>query len=213
MIIETRCGGLADTNGYLVGDETTQEAVLIDAPQDAVNELLELAQSRGLKIKAVFFTHGHWDHLVDHDLVRQAVPGVKFYMHRLDEPMLIKPGSSLYQLPFTIPPGKIDVYLEDGQKLTVGSLKFEVLHVPGHAPGLCAFYCAAEKALFSGDLLFAGGVGRYDFPGCSITDLQASLRRVMKLPDDTRVYSGHGGMTQIGWERQGNAFIRQWKLG
>lgn len=213
MKIHMNVGGLAQTNAYLLLDDTTRKAALIDAPEGTVADLLSLARREGYDLQYLLLTHGHWDHLSDHAVVTQAFPNAKVLIHRADEPKLEHPGSAMFPLPYTIPPRKADGYLDEGQQLAVGSLAFTIMHTPGHSAGLVCLYCASEKLLFVGDLLMAGSVGRYDLEDGDPALLKTSLRRIMQLPDDTVVLSGHGPETTIGNERNGNPFIRQWKLG
>ena len=100
----------------------------------------------------------------------------------------------------------------EGEKIQVGGITLTVLHTPGHAAGHLCFYSAEEKVIFTGDLLFAGAVGRYDFEDGDVGLLKESLRRIMELPEDTTIYSGHGPSTTVGQERNGNPFVRRWKL-
>jgi hydroxyacylglutathione hydrolase len=126
---------------------------------------------------------------------------------------LQRPGSLLYELPYAIPPRNADGYIQDGEKIHVGGIVLAAMWTPGHAEGHVVFYDAVDHVLFAGDLLMAGAVGRYDFPDGNVGLLRKSLRRVMSLPDETRVLSGHGPETTIGRERKGNPYIREWGLG
>lgn len=213
MKIHMNTGGLAQTNGYLLIDEQHKAAAIIDAPKDTTETLLEIARAGGYDLKYLLLTHGHWDHLSDHDEVTAVFPKAQILMHKLDEPKLLQPGSVLFDLPYTIPARKADAYLEDGDKVHVGSITLAAMHTPGHCEGHLCFYSAVQGVLFSGDLLMAGSVGRYDLPEGDIELLKKSLRRVMLLPDQTHVLSGHGPATTIGRERAGNPFIREWRLG
>ena len=213
MKIHVNTGGLAETNGYLLVDEKQKAAAIIDAPKDTTENLLEIARSGGFDVKYLLLTHGHWDHLSDHDEVTAVFPKAQVLMHRLDEPKLVTPGSDMFDLPYTIPGRKADGYVEDGDKMHVGSIVLAAMHTPGHCPGHLCFYSAAEGVLFAGDLLMAGSVGRYDLAEGDLELLKKSIRRVMQLPDATHVLSGHGPGTTIGRERAGNPFVRQWGLG
>ena len=212
MQIHMNTGGLAETNAYLVVDETAKVAALIDAPEGTTASLLALARAHQYDVRYLLLTHGHWDHTSDHKVVTDAFPNVKVLIHKLGEPKLQRPGSTRFQLPYTIEPRNADGYLEDGQKIHIGQVTLAVMHTPGHAAGHVVLYAGAHATLFAGDLLMAGGVGRYDLPDGDLEQLRNSLRRVMLLPDETRVLSGHGPETTIGRERHGNAFIRQWGL-
>ncbi len=207
MKIHKNTGGLAATNAYLIADETTGDAAMIDAPHHTVAPLLNVARHHGWQVRYLLLTHGHWDHTSDHKVVTDNYPEAKVLIHALDEPKLIKPGSSIFPLPYSIPPRRADGYLEDGKIISIGNLKFQILFTPGHSPGHVVLYCAGESLLMAGDLLFAGAVGRTDLPDSSPADMEHSLSRVMALPDQTVVRPGHGAPTTIGEERRSNPFL------
>ncbi len=208
MKLHMNTGGLAATNGYLLADERAGAAVIIDAPQNTVNPLLNIVRHHNWRLTHLLLTHGHWDHTSDHQVVTEAFPEAKVLIHRLDEPKLLHPGSKLFQLPYTIPPRHADGYLDDGQIINVGDLQLQVIFTPGHSPGHVVLYCAQEKLLLAGDLLFAGSIGRTDLPDASTTAMKSSLQRVMELPDETSVRPGHGPATTIGEERRTNPFLQ-----
>jgi glyoxylase-like metal-dependent hydrolase (beta-lactamase superfamily II) len=209
MKILSATGGLAGTNCFLVADEAAKVAVLIDAPDHTVGPLLEQAKEAGWDVQALWMTHGHWDHLADHSEVSAAFPGAAKLIHKLDEAKLNSPGSAIFKLPFTLPPGKATGYLADGDELAVGSLRARVMFTPGHCPGHVCFYFQEQKVLVGGDLIIGGAVGRTDLPGCSVTDLMESVKAVMKLPDDTTLLPGHGEVSTVGDERANNAYVRR----
>src|SRR5215213_763198 len=128
MQVVSNTGGIAQTNAYLVADEASGKAVLFDAPDHTVGPLLDEALRRGWDVIGLWLTHGHFDHLADHLEVTKQFPNARVLIHRLDEPKLLRPNSSIFALPFTIPPGKADGYLEDGQTLSIGSLTATVIH-------------------------------------------------------------------------------------
>ena len=208
MKIHTNTGGLAATNAYLLADETTGTAAIIDAPRDTVQPLLNVARHNNWDIKYLLLTHGHWDHTSDHKVVTDAYPDAKVLIHALDEPKLIKPGSLIFTLPYKIPSRKADSYLEDGKTIHIGTLEFQIIFTPGHSPGHVVLYCSAESLLMAGDLLFAGAIGRTDLPDSDEADMQESLMRVAALPDNTIVRPGHGPPTTIGKEKQSNPFLQ-----
>lgn len=213
MKIYMNSGGLAETNAYLLVDEAARVAALIDAPENTTATLLAIARQNGWDLPFLLLTHGHWDHLSDHAVVTDAFPNARILIHKLDEPKLQNPGSLLFDLPYTIPPRNADGYIADGEKIHIGSLLLAAMHTPGHAEGHLVLYAAEQRVLFAGDLLMAGAVGRYDLPDGDVALLKQSLRRIMRLPDDVRVLSGHGPETTIGRERAHNPFIREWGLG
>ena len=203
-------GGLAATNSILVADETTGDAVLFDAPDNTVGVLLDRARERGWNLTGLWLTHGHFDHIADHAVVTEAFPAAKLLMHRLDEPKLRKPAAGFFPLPFLIPPalGR-RACVEDGDVLQIGGIRVEVIFTPGHAPGHVMYHLPEQKVLIGGDLIIGGAVGRTDFPDCSVSDLNNSIRRVMRLPGDTRLLGGHGDPTTLDHELQTNPFVQE----
>lgn len=208
MIVLMNTGGIAATNCYLVADEATKQAVLFDAPNDTVAPLMEEAKRRGLDVMGLWLTHGHFDHIADHAEVSKQFPNAKVLIHRLDDPKLHRPNSMAMLLPFKIPPRQADGYVEDGQTLKLGSIDVEVIHTPGHSPGHVMYYFPRDKALIGGDLIICGAVGRTDFPDSDPAQLDQSIRRVMKLPDDTRLLPGHCETSTLGEQRENNAYVR-----
>ena len=201
-------GGLAATNAYLIADETSHQAVLFDAPDHTVAPLLEEAKKRGFNIVGLWLTHGHFDHIADHAEVTRAFPNAKILMHRLDVPKLRNPKSSMFPLPFVIPPREPDELVEDGQKLKLGALDVEVIHTPGHAPGHVMYYFPNHGVLVGGDLIICGAVGRTDLPDSDEAQLMASIAKVMKLPPETQLLPGHCSASTLGDERQTNPYVR-----
>jgi glyoxylase-like metal-dependent hydrolase (beta-lactamase superfamily II) len=208
MLLLQATGGIASTNCYVVADETTGDCVLIDAPDHTVAPLLDEIEARGWYLNALWLTHGHFDHLADHLAVKNRFPDAKVLIHELDVPKLHNPGSAMFPLPFKIPPGQPDVILHDGDTLTVGNLTAQVLFTPGHSPGHVCFYFNDQKTLLGGDLIIGGAIGRTDLPGCSVPDMQQSLQRVMKLPEETRLLGGHGPTSTLAQERKSNPYLR-----
>lgn len=208
MQILTQNGGLASTNCYLIADEASKKAVLFDAPDHTVAPLLEEAKQRGYDLIGLWLTHGHFDHVADHAEVTRAFPSAKVLMHRLDVPKLRNPKAAMFPLPFVIPPREPDELVEDGQQLAIGSLQVEVIHTPGHAPGHVMYYFPNEKVLIGGDLIICGAVGRIDLPDSNERDLIESIRKVMRLPGETRLLPGHCSESTLAEERKNNPFVR-----
>lgn len=204
----TATGGIAHTNCFLIADESSKEAVLFDAPDHTVAPLLAEIDDNGWKFKGLWLTHGHFDHLADHAIVTTRFPAAELLIHDLDAHKLRQPGSRMFQLPFTIPPGEPTRTLADGETLQLGNSTVMVIHTPGHSPGHVCFHFQAENLLIGGDLIIGGAIGRTDFPDCSPTDMEASLQRIMTLPDDTRLLGGHGPATTLGHERASNPYVR-----
>ncbi len=207
MIIIANTGGIAQTNAYLVADEASGKAVIFDAPDHTVAPLLAEAKKRGWEVIGLWLTHGHFDHIADHALVTEAFPASRVLIHRLDEPKLLRPDSAFFPLPFSIPPRRADDYLEERQDLQIGSLKVRVIHTPGHAPGHVMFYFPEEEALIGGDLIIMGAVGRTDLPDSDPAALNASIRKIMRLPGSTRLLAGHGAPSTLAQERVENPFV------
>lgn len=211
MKIYMNTGGIASTNCFLVADEKAKQAVLFDAPDHTTGAMLDEAQRQGWDVIGLWLTHGHFDHIADHAVVNERFPNARVLIHRLDEAKLTNPKvqTTMFGLPFVIPPRKPDGLLEDGQKLKVGSLEFEVIHTPGHAPGHVVYYCASEGILVGGDLIICGVVGRTDLPDSKRADLDRSVRRVMQLPPETRLLPGHGDMDTLRDEMQSNPYVQE----
>ncbi len=207
MILQKLTVGPFQENCYIVGDEATGTGALFDPGDEATRIALAVEQTN-LEIAQIVITHAHIDHvgavtaLVD----EYACPVV---MHREAEPMLRQlPNQALMMgVRFGKVPN-VDGYVEDGEVIRVGGLSFNALYTPGHAPGHLAFYSADEGLVISGDALFAGSVGRVDLPGGSMEVLMRSINeRLLTLPDETVVLSGHGPETTIGEERAHNPFL------
>jgi len=209
MQIITARGGIASTNAFLIGDESTGKAVLFDAPDHTVAPLLEQARNRNWDLIGLWLTHGHFDHIADHAAVTEAFPNAKVLIHKLDEPKLLIPQSKFIPLPFEIPPRKADGYLEDNQELSIGSLQVRVIHTPGHASGHVMFHFPEQEVLIGGDLIIMGAIGRTDLPDADFATLAKSVRRVMKLAGETRLLPGHGDISTLNEERENNEYVRQ----
>lgn len=209
VIVVMNSGGIAGTNCYLIGDDATKQAVVFDAPDRTVTPLLDEAAKRGLDVIGLWLTHGHFDHVADHEVVTKRFPNAKVLMHRLDEPKLQDPSSSTFVLPFDIPPRRADAYVEDGQKLSLGELRVEVIHTPGHAPGHVMYHFPQEKLLVGGDLIICGAVGRTDLPDSDHAQLEASIRKIMSLPPDTKLLPGHCEVSTLEQERRTNPYVHE----
>jgi hydroxyacylglutathione hydrolase len=208
MQIITHNGGIAGTNCYLLADEASKHAVLFDAPDHTVGPVLEEAKRRGYDLVGLWLTHGHFDHIADHAVVTEAFPKARVLIHRLDAPKLRNPRSSMFQLPFVIPPREPDDFVEEGQALSIGGLKVEVIHTPGHAPGHVMYYLPAEGVLVGGDLIICGAVGRTDLPDSDERELVESIRKVMRLPGQTQLLPGHCSPSTLAEERETNPYVR-----
>ena len=191
-------------NSYLVFDETAGRAVFVD-PGAEGGRLLAALDASGAALDAIWLTHAHLDHVggIAEILRAREVP---VYLHPLDAGLYAAASrqAASYGLPFEQPPAP-DRTLADGDTLTLGSLRFSVMHTPGHAPGLCVIH--GEGVAFVGDLVFAGSVGRTDLPLSRGDDMISSLARLAELPPSTVLYSGHGPSTTLAAELESNPFL------
>ena len=205
MKIHVRTVGPFQENCYLVVDDMANRAVLID-PGDEPPRLVQMVRDSGAVLEAIWLTHAHIDHIGAIAGVRRQFD-VPVHLHPLDLPYytrLSARAAEMYGVPFEQPDGP-DAELADGDVLACGALRFTVMHVPGHAPGLVSFN--GEGVALSGDLLFAGSIGRTDLPLSNPFDMDASLDRFGALPDVTVVYPGHGDSTTIAEEKRSNPFL------
>jgi len=205
MKVEKLVVGEMQANCYLVWDEQSKEAVVIDPGGDP-DTIIDAISRNSLKIIHIINTHGHVDHVEANDLIRQKTEA-SLFIHSADVSLLqdleLNLSQALGRGKNFLPPTKA---LEDKDKLKLNGFDLEVLHTPGHTPGSICLY--GDKRLFSGDTLFAGGVGRTDLPGGNFRQLKDSLEhKILKLSDEVVVYPGHGPNTTIGKERRDNPFL------
>jgi len=174
---------------YLVQDEETGEAILID-PAGNEEDLLAYLKEKGLKLRYIVNTHGHADHTCGNEKIRDAT-GAQVVMHEVDDTYYQRPESKIFARSMGFPtPGPADLRVQDGEELTFGNLKMKIIHTPGHTLGACCILISGN--LFTGDTLFVGAVGRTDLPGGSFKQLIASLQKLVKtLPPETIVWPGH----------------------
>ncbi|MBI5442156.1 MAG: MBL fold metallo-hydrolase [Deltaproteobacteria bacterium] len=206
MILETLVVGPIQANCYIVGDENTKEAVVIDPGGDTPVILRALA-ARQLKVVAVVGTHGHFDHVEGLAGMKRGT-GAPILVHNGDLPIIQGMTGQALMFGMRVEPAPPpDRFLEEGDRIPFGPYALEVLHTPGHSPGSVSLLL--DKKVFVGDLLFAGSIGRTDLQGGDYDTLIASVRRkIFTLPDDTVVYPGHGPETTVAREKRTNPFFR-----
>jgi glyoxylase-like metal-dependent hydrolase (beta-lactamase superfamily II) len=207
MILRTLIVGVIKTNCYILACERTREAMVIDPGGDA-SKIMQAIEEMKVNVRRIVLTHFHFDHTMVAAEVREAT-GARLAVHRDEAAYLIEPPEALaIYSPDATRELHADTLLDDGVHIQVGELDFEVLHTPGHSPGSLSLWIPNEGAVFSGDVLFRGGIGRTDLPGSDFKTLFYTIRdKLFILPDETFVYPGHGSRTTIGYERQNNTWV------
>ncbi len=206
MTIITAEIGLLRTNCYLVADEESREAFLID-PADRADELARLIEKEDVRLKGILITHGHFDHVyaVTELAAKYHVP---IYCGEQEAELLANPilnESAAFRREVSV---VADRLLKDGQKLQLGKTEFTVIATPGHTVGGVCYYAEKEQAVFSGDTLFFESVGRSDFHTGNERTLMRSIKeQLYVLPDEVIVYPGHGPKTSVGYEKENNPYV------
>jgi len=195
MFVKMFTFGMFATNCFFVRDTKTREALIIDPGFDRESEaktILKEIESNDFEVKYIVNTHGHSDHIGGNRALKELTKA-PILIHEYDAPMLSNPHA--------------DRLLHDGDLIDVGSIKLRVIHTPGHSKG--SIILLSSDAVFSGDTLFAGSIGRYDLPGGSLEEIKSSLKnKLLILPDYLKVYPGHGPVSTIGEERRSNPFLQ-----
>ena len=205
-IFEHLVVGPLQCNCYIVGDPDTKEAIVID-PGDDADRLAESLAEKQLTVTAIVATHAHFDHIVAAERLR-ALTGAPFYLHAEDKPLLawMQESGRLFLGTELPPPPEVDTEPREGDLLRAGSVDLEVVHTPGHSPGSISLI--TEDAVFSGDTLFAGSIGRTDLPGGDAQALLDAVKdKLFRLDADLTVYPGHGPATTLGAEQETNPFV------
>lgn len=195
-------------NCSILGDPITRQAIVVD-PGGAHEQILKQVRDLDLSIVSVLHTHAHFDHFLASGEIKKA-SGATLCLHPADQPLwdMLEVQCRMFGVPY-VPVPAPDYWLQDEEKILLGSLAGTALHTPGHSPGSMCFVFQAENLLLSGDTLFRGGIGRTDLWGGSLDAIERSIReRLYSLPEDTKVITGHGPETEIGFEREYNPFIR-----
>lgn len=207
MIIKCVPGGIFMENCYIVGDEETGEAMLVD-PGEQIGEISREVEASGLDVKKIVNTHAHLDHVAGVETFKKEL-GVPFYIHEKEQPVLDVLPEAKMRFPgfdFVESP-KVDGYVKEGEELRVGNLRGEILLVPGHTWGHVCFVFG--ESIIAGDTVFAGSVGRVDLTGgTSMRELVGSIKsEILKYPDHYEIHPGHGPATTVGTEKTTNPFI------
>ncbi len=187
------------TNCFLLADETTGAAAVIDPGDDITDALLKAVADQGWTLRAIFLTHGHFDHTGGVASLRKALPHIPVYLHPADANLTVPMMNTAELNPVTL--------WRDGDVVPLGSLQVEVLSTPGHSKGSVVLKC--QDVLFTGDTLFALEVGRTDLYGGSYDELLESLRKLAALEGDYRVLPGHEGFSTLDRERKNNYYMLQ----
>jgi glyoxylase-like metal-dependent hydrolase (beta-lactamase superfamily II) len=182
---------------------------VIDAPPESAETIFSIAAQKKIQLKALLITHYHWDHIGDASIFRER--GLEVYAYALDVPPIecVERAEPLLPMDFPIKSCKVDHILTDGVRFTIGELSVQTLWIAGHVEGGAAYYLKDLGICFVGDTLFAGTVGRSDFPGGNKHTLFKNIRgKLYLLPDETQVIPGHGWLTTIGKEKRENPYVR-----
>ncbi len=205
MIIKRLTVGPIQANCFILGCEETKVAAVIDPGDEPDRILMALAEDK-LTVKYLIDTHGHFDHVGANKRMKDAT-GAEILIHPLDAPMLtqLSETAGVWGMSAENSP-EPDRTIDEGDEITVGNITLKVIHTPGHTPGGISLH--TDKCVFVGDTLFAGSIGRTDFPGGSFETLKSSIQdKLFLLGDDVTVYTGHMGNTTIGNEKRTNPFV------
>ncbi len=208
MIIHAMPVGPLQANCFIVGCEQTLKAAVIDPGGDA-ERILSVVQKDNLQVTAIINTHGHFDHVGGNQALKNATQA-DLMIHKLDAPMLahLPQSAAVWGMRADESPTP-DRLLEDGDTIEVGNIRLKVIHTPGHSPGGVCLHAEGHNAIFVGDTLFAGSIGRTDFPGGDYDTLISSIQtKLFALGDETQVYNGHMEPTTIGREKRFNPFCK-----
>lgn len=207
MLIKTYVAGPVQANNYLVVDEVSKEAILIDC-SDYVTEIIDYVKENDLTVKYILLTHGHFDHVLGINRMNEVL-GAKVYVHKGDKEQVVNTRAvmTMFGLPTEgVENPKITATLSDAGELTLGNQVIKVIETPGHTPGGVCYLIG--DCLFSGDTLFHGTIGRIDLPGGSFQQIKHSVKDILfALDENIKVYPGHGEPTSIGYEKKFNDIV------
>ena len=198
--------GMVSTNCYFVYDEDTRKTLVFD-PADEGLRIAKAMKQNELEVVGILLTHGHFDHITGANELRSAT-SAKIYAYKEEQEVCESTRLNCSEQVDNLVTIKVNKYLEDGEELELCGLKCKLIATPGHTQGSCCYYFENDGILISGDTLFNSSVGRSDLPTGSGGTLIRSIKdKLMVLPDDVKVYPGHGDMTTIGDERRYNPFL------
>lgn len=197
--------GVCQTNCYFIYHEGEKKVIFID-PADNGKYIIQALKSKGFEVEAILLTHGHFDHIWGCSELRKET-GAKVYALNIEEEVLQSSSLNLSENAGRACTVKVNTLLNDGEIISILGFSIKTIATPGHTKGSCCYYFEDEKILISGDTLFLESVGRTDLPTGSMGELSRSIReKLSKLPDDVKVYPGHGDSTTIGHEKKINPF-------
>ena len=199
-------------NTYLIWDEESREAAIIDAGMSNNREntiISEFITKENLQLKYALQTHMHFDHIWGLAYIQETY-GLKPLCHAAEESIYrdVPEMTSMFRLSMNWNLPVVERYINEGDTFQLGNTTIKVLHTPGHTPGGLSYYIESAHTLFTGDTLFKGSVGRTDLPGGNLSEEMDSIKnKIITLPSDTIVYSGHGPESSIGWELENNPYL------
>ena len=204
MKIDTIVVGALQVNCFIVYDEDSHDAIVVDPGADA-EKIITLIEDRKLKVSRIVCTHAHFDHVgAIRELKEKTGAAVMLHRGDMDIYMRADKQGALWGFHIEQPPAP-DMHMIEGDEVAVGRFLLKILHAPGHSPGGICLY--GEGVIVTGDTIFAGSVGRTDFPGGSMTELKRSFARIIALPPETTIFPGHGPLTTVKNEKENNFFV------
>ena len=209
MQIRTFAGGDFQENGYLAVSGEHGPGIVID-PGAVAPSMARVIREEGIGVEAIVLTHAHLDHVEGIPAIREVAPDAPIYLHEGDRRLYenVDAQARAFHLPLVGPLPPIDRELVPGEDFLFGETRLEIRFAPGHAPGHVILYSEEDGVAFVGDVVFQGAIGRADLVGGNLHQLMDSIRtKVLTLPDETRLLSGHGPETTVGWERRTNPFL------